>query len=62
MARIICTVTDETEEALKELADGRPIATLVREAIQDYLTKHGKEVKGEVSWGGYREREEKDDE
>lgn len=63
MARIICTVTDETEKALKEIAEGRgaPVSTLIREAIQDYLVKQGKDVNVAVTWGGSRGQETKEE-
>lgn len=61
MPRLGVTVNDPTYNALERHAKqrGAPVSLLVREAIGDWLKKHGQDIDTEVSWGG--DRRERDD-
>lgn len=56
------TFPDEGYEALSELAreQKRPIANVIRDAIEEYLRAHGKDISLAVNRGGYRERKDKE--
>jgi predicted DNA-binding protein len=56
MSRIIITLTDEMQAALKRQSRNLkiPIAVLVREAVRNYLADKGELIETEVKWGGYR--------
>ena len=55
--RINLNLTDSLHTALDTEAQcqGRPMASLVREALAQYLTTLGYEVRFDVSWGGIRD-------
>lgn len=55
--RVHLNLTDSLHTALDTEAQcqGRPMASLVREALAQYLTALGYEVRSDVSWGGIRE-------
>jgi len=56
MPRIIATITDDTEKALIEMQreTKAPLAAHVRQALAEYLARHGKVVDADVQWGGQR--------
>lgn len=65
MPRFSITLSDEVDKELKTLSEqtGRPIAMLIREALEGYLQeKLGREIHTQIKWGGYRERGSKTDE
>jgi len=58
MPRIICTVDEETDKAIRALRDERggvPLANIVRDALKEYLNKRGYQITASVEWGGYRQ-------
>jgi predicted DNA-binding protein len=59
MARQSFTLSDEASKKLEEIAEetGKPLASLLREAVEVYLEKMGLDVDASVKWGGYRNRE-----
>ena len=61
MPRIGVTITDQMEQALKAESERThiPLSSLVRLAVADLLQERGWEINGDVSWGGYRERDAK---
>lgn len=57
MPRISISMSDDADKELKELSEqtGKPIALLIREAIEMYLNVTlGREVNVKVKWGGHR--------
>lgn len=63
MARLSITIPDEAWDALNEMSKstGRPLALIVREALEGYLTAQGIEVSTKVEWGGKRKRPDKEE-
>jgi predicted transcriptional regulator len=59
MPRMSFSVSKDAEKELTKLAEktGKPIASLIREAIEIYLNQQGIKVNAKVQWGGYRPRE-----
>lgn len=55
------TLTDEMNTALSRHAEmrGAPVAVLIREAIQEWLERHGDKVESKVTWGGKRTAKKK---
>jgi predicted transcriptional regulator len=53
MPRLLITITDEMDAELRQIAEKRsaPLAALVREAIEEWLERRGREVKSDVVWG-----------
>jgi hypothetical protein len=53
MARLLVTVTEEMDEALKRVAEqrGAPVASLLRQAAEKLLEENGETVKTKVVWG-----------
>lgn len=52
-------VSDEMDEALKEIAEerGATISNLVRQAVAEYLAKQGKPVNAKMTtWGGHKKK------
>ena len=51
---------DDMHSALKELSEkqGRPMATIIRDAIGAHLKQLGYDVTTKVEWGGDRRSEE----
>lgn len=56
MGKLIVTVPDEMEAALKQISEetSAPVAAIVREAITQWLAQRGIDVDNNVSWGGPR--------
>ena len=63
MARLSVTIPDEAWTALSEMSKttGRPLALIIREALESYLTAQGIDVSTKVEWGGKRERPDKEE-
>lgn len=55
------TVTNEMDDLIKELSSKtrRPIASIIREALEEYFEKRGHELDASVQWGGNRKPDEK---
>jgi hypothetical protein len=55
MPRIIITVTEEMDTALKRQSDARkaPVAALVREALIEWATKRGIRLESDIVWGSH---------
>lgn len=63
MPRMSLSLSEEADKELKQLSEqtGKPIALLIREAIDVYLAdKLGRSVKTHIKWGGYRGRNKED--
>ena len=58
MARLGLVIPDELENQLKVESDEqeRPVAVIVRKAIEEYFASRGKIVKINVQWGGPKDR------
>lgn len=56
MARLSVTVPDTIYDELSSMQEstGKPLAVLVREALEMYLKSLGKDVDATVKWGGDR--------
>jgi hypothetical protein len=54
--RIIFTPSEDMYQELEALsADlNKPMAAMIREAVAEYLKKHGKDVGAQLAWGGNR--------
>lgn len=54
------TVTDEMEDALRDLTEETKIPESVhlREAVKEYLERKGKKVEADIRWGGNRRKRE----
>ena len=63
MARLATTIPDAAYDALNELSkkSGKPLALMVREALELYLVTQGIDVNTKVEWGGKRERPDKEE-
>jgi hypothetical protein len=63
MARLATTIPDEAYEALNELSEktGKPLALMVREALEMYLSSQGIDIETKVAWGGNRRKEKSED-
>jgi hypothetical protein len=59
MPKLGVTINDDMETALTRHAKkrGAPLAYIVREALKEWLEKHGDHVTTEVAWGGDRRPE-----
>lgn len=63
MARLATTIPDEAYKALNELSEktGKPLALMVREALEMYLAAQGIDVETRVDWGGNRRKGKAED-
>lgn len=60
MKRIVFHAPDDMYEAIERLAKKRraPVAAIIREAVEEYLSARGVDVDGRVVWGRTSEEQE----
>jgi hypothetical protein len=63
MARLATTIPDEAYKALNEISEktGKPMALMVREALEMYLAAQGINIETKVDWGGNRRKGKAED-
>ncbi len=63
MPRLIVTITKKMDVMLKKRSDetGAPVASIVREALEEWGQKRGYDVQNDVTWGGSKRKSEDDE-